>query len=84
MQKKCIIIIKKCIIIIIRAFHISASWWSSTGFLSDSKSPQVSRTLLSILAVIIIIIIIIKSALLLLNGNSCLKPYDCVGIIRTR
>ena len=43
----CIIII----IIIIRVFHISVSGWSFTG-VSDSKSSQVSRTLLSILAVL--------------------------------
>ena len=33
--------------LIIRVFHISVSW----GSFSDSKSPQVSRTLLSILAI---------------------------------
>ena len=38
-------------IIIIRVFHISVSWWSLHWSLSDSKSPQVSCTLLSILAV---------------------------------
>ena len=32
-------------------FHISVSWSSSNWRLSDSKSPQGSRTLLSILAV---------------------------------
>ena len=30
-------------------YEICVSWWSFTGVLSDSKSPQVSRTLLSIL-----------------------------------
>ena len=33
----------------LRVFHISFSWWAST-WVSDSKSPQVSRTILSILA----------------------------------
>ena len=33
-----------------RVFHISVRWWSFNGSLIDSKSPQVSRTLLSILA----------------------------------
>ena len=32
-------------------FHISLSWWSFTGF-GKKKSPQVSRSLLSILAVV--------------------------------
>ena len=40
------------IIYSLRGFHISVSWWFFTGGLSDSKSPQVSRTLLSILAVL--------------------------------
>ena len=31
-------------------FHASVGWWFSTRILSDSKSPQVSKTLLSILA----------------------------------
>ena len=34
----------------LRVFHISASWWFSTGVSIDSKPPQISRTLLSILA----------------------------------
>ena len=36
---------------LIRAFHISVSRWFFTG-VSNSKSPEVSRTLLSILAVL--------------------------------
>ena len=32
-----------------RVFHISVSWWFFHRSLSDSKSPQFSRTLLSIL-----------------------------------
>ena len=42
-------ILQVIIIIIIysfRVFHISISWWFFTGVLSDSKSPQVSGTLL--------------------------------------
>ena len=45
-----------CIIIITiicslpRVFHASVSWWFSYWSLSGSKSPQISRTLLSILA----------------------------------
>ena len=35
-----------------RVFHISVSWWFSHWSLSDSKSPQVSRTRLRILAVL--------------------------------
>ena len=35
-----------------RVFHISISWWFIHWGLSDSKSPQVSRTRLSILAVL--------------------------------
>ena len=38
--------------LLIRVFHISVNWSFFTGVLSDSKSPQVSRTLLSILAVL--------------------------------
>ena len=38
--------------LLIRVFHISVSWWFFHSGLSDSKSPQVSRTLLSILAVL--------------------------------
>ena len=34
----------------LRVFHISVSWWFSTGVLSDCNSPQVFKTLLSILA----------------------------------
>ena len=37
---------------LVRAFHISVSRWFFYWSLSDSKSPQVSRTLLSILAVL--------------------------------
>ena len=33
----------------LRVFHTSVSWWSPTGNLSDSKFPQISRTLHSIL-----------------------------------
>ena len=40
------------IIYSLRVFHISVSWWSFHWNLSDSKSPQVSRTLLSILTVL--------------------------------
>ena len=35
-----------------RVFHIIVSWWFFHWSLSDSKSPQVSRTLLSILTVL--------------------------------
>ena len=35
---------------LLKVFHTSVSWWFSTGVLSDSNSPQVFRTLLSILA----------------------------------
>ena len=35
-----------------RVFHISVSWWLFCWSLSDSKSPQVSRTRLRILAVL--------------------------------
>ena len=38
--------------LLIRVFHISVSWLSFHWSLSDSKSPQVSRALLSILAVL--------------------------------
>ena len=34
----------------LRVFHASVNWWFSSRVLSDSKFPQVSRTLLSILA----------------------------------
>ena len=37
-------------VLFFRVFLTTVSWRSSTGFLSDSKSSQVSRTLLSILA----------------------------------
>ena len=37
--------------LLIRGFHISVSWWSFHWWWSDSKSPQVSRTLLNIQAV---------------------------------
>ena len=50
-NKSYIIIILIITIISFRVFHISISWWFFTG-LSDSKSPQVLRTLLSILAVL--------------------------------
>ena len=58
-----VIIIIIIIIIIIysfRVFHISISWWFFP--LSDSNSPQVSRTILSILAVLSNAIIWIVSA----------------------
>ena len=35
---------------LLRVFHTSVSWWFLTWILGDNKSPQVSRTLLSILA----------------------------------
>ena len=38
--------------LLIRVFHFSVSWWFLHWSLSGSKSPQVSRTLLSILAVL--------------------------------
>ena len=50
-----IILCFSIIIIIIYAFgvfHISVSWWFFYWSLSDSKSPQVSRTRLKILAVL--------------------------------
>ena len=40
------------LLLLFRAFHISVSRWFFHRSLSDSKSPQVSRTLLSILAVL--------------------------------
>ena len=46
-----IIIIIIIIIYSFRVFHISVSWGFFTDSLRDTKSPQVSRTLLSILAV---------------------------------
>ena len=47
-----IIIIIIIIIYSLRVFHISVIWWSFNWRLNDSKTPQVSRTLLSILAVL--------------------------------
>ena len=44
------IIIIIIIIYSFRVFHICVSWWFFIGDLSDSKSSQVSRALLSILA----------------------------------
>ena len=42
---------QSCLIIYyFRVFHISVSWWLFRWSLSDSKSPQVSRTRLRILA----------------------------------
>ena len=40
------------IIYSLKVFHINVSWWSFHRSLSDSKSPQVSRTLLSIMTVL--------------------------------
>ena len=44
-------ILRLCNYLLIRVFHISVNWWFFTG-VCDSKSSQVSRTLLSILAVL--------------------------------
>ena len=43
--------------------------------LSDSKSPQVSRTLLRILANLINVVILMVSALHLINKSSCHYYY---------
>ena len=39
-----------CYFTLLGVFHINICWWFSYWGLSDNKSPQVSRTLLSILA----------------------------------
>ena len=45
-----IIITIMLLLLFLRDFHASVSWWSFTGVHSDSKSPQISRALLYILA----------------------------------
>ena len=50
------------IIYSLRVFHISFSWWFFYWSLSDSKSPQVSRTLLGILAVFCNVVVWMVSA----------------------
>ena len=46
-----IIIIIIIIIYFLRVFHISVSWWFFSGVWVNSKTPQVSRTLLSIIII---------------------------------
>ena len=64
-----LIIIIIIIIIIIKVFHISISWWSFT-----SKTPQVTRTLLSILAVLNNAVVRMISTHLLTSKSS--SPFN--------
>ena len=59
----------------LRVFHVSVSWWSFTG-VSNSKSPQVSRTLLSILADLSNAVVWMVSPRLLISKSSspCINP----------
>ena len=69
-----IIIIIIIIIYSLRIFKISVSWWPFHWSLSDSKSPQVSRTLLSILVVLINVLVWIVSIRPLIAKSS--SPFN--------
>ena len=57
-----------------RVFHISISWWFFHWSLSDSKSPQFSRTRLSILAVLSNTVVWIVSTRPLTSKSS--RPFN--------
>ena len=55
----------------LRVSNISVSWWSFTGGLSDNKSHQLSRTLLSIKADLNNAVVWIVSTRPLISKSSC-------------
>ena len=59
----------------LRVFHTSVSWWFLRWILRDSKFPQVSRTLLSILADLNNAVVFMVSTRLLISKSS--NPNYC-------